>query len=132
MAREISSPTPTIHTSWATTAVTFTLTMTRPGPETPQQPREVEVMRFHLFNFPKRKSTSFPFAEINFLSVAMHELGHALGLGHSSDAHNSIMFPYYKAGRTLDGQQLGYDDVMGMYNLYSESIQERVSCMNMM
>lgn len=47
----------------------------------------------------------------------MHELGHSLGLGHSSDLHNSIMFPYYK--QQADGHHLGYDDVMAMYNLYS-------------
>lgn len=54
----------------------------------------------------------------------MHELGHSLGLGHSSDVHNSIMFPYYKASYSSAtsgaGHHLGYDDVMGMYNLYSK------------
>lgn len=52
---------------------------------------------------------------VDFLSVAIHELGHSLGLAHS---HNpaSVMFAYYRGGTT--GHQLEYDDIMGMYQLY--------------
>lgn len=53
----------------------------------------------------------------DFFSVAVHELGHSLGLSHST-IPTSIMFPYYK-GYT-SGFQLDYDDLLGLYDLYSE------------
>ncbi|XP_055914227.1 matrix metalloproteinase-2-like isoform X2 [Eupeodes corollae] len=51
---------------------------------------------------------------VDFYSVALHELGHSLGLAHSP-VYSSIMFPYYKG----PGQNvLDYDDVLAMYDLY--------------
>lgn len=52
---------------------------------------------------------------IYFYAVALHELGHSLGLAHSA-AESSIMFPYYKSETT--DLTLDYDDILGMYELY--------------
>lgn len=53
---------------------------------------------------------------VDFYSVAIHEMGHSLGLGHSSEP-NSIMNPYYKGPQPQD---IGYDDILGMHSLYSK------------
>lgn len=55
---------------------------------------------------------------VDFLSVAVHELGHSLGLAHSP-VWSSIMFPYYKG---LTPAQLDYDDILAMYHLYSKPL----------
>lgn len=53
----------------------------------------------------------------HFYTVALHELGHSLGLAHSP-VLNSVMFPYYRA---YDSEKyLEYDDILGMYELYSK------------
>ena len=49
------------------------------------------------------------------LEVAIHELGHGLGLDHSDD-QNAIMFPSYSPNRIK--LQLGADDIAGVQELY--------------
>ncbi|XP_046622272.1 matrix metalloproteinase-14-like isoform X1 [Neodiprion virginianus] len=51
----------------------------------------------------------------DFYSVAVHEIGHSLGLDHSP-VPTSVMYAYYR-GSTPD-MQLDYDDILGLYQLY--------------
>lgn len=46
-------------------------------------------------------------------TVLLHEFGHSLGLGHSTDM-NSIMYPYYLGMRLT----LGTDDIAGIQSIY--------------
>jgi hypothetical protein len=55
-------------------------------------------------------------ANVNLYSVALHEAGHALGLGHS-DRPGTVMYPYY---RLVTG--LTDDDIAGIQALYGSSV----------
>lgn len=51
---------------------------------------------------------------IDLVTVAAHELGHSLGLDHSSDP-NALMYPFY----TGSHRYLGEDDLAGLDALYT-------------
>lgn len=55
-------------------------------------------------------------AGINFLYAATHELGHSLGLAHSSDP-NAVMYPTYGEVYSKDFK-LSQDDINGIQKLY--------------
>lgn len=50
---------------------------------------------------------------LDLYSVALHELGHALGLGHS-DNPNAVMYPYYRKVAALSG-----DDITAIQSIYA-------------
>jgi hypothetical protein len=52
-------------------------------------------------------------ADVDFYSVALHELGHALGLGHS-DSPSDVMYPYYRRAT-----QLAPGDIAAIRQLYA-------------
>ncbi|CAH0702051.1 unnamed protein product [Spodoptera exigua] len=49
----------------------------------------------------------------DFFAVAVHEIGHALGLSHSNEKL-SVMYPYYQ----VPVERLHMDDILGMQELY--------------
>ncbi|KAK5783271.1 hypothetical protein PVK06_037779 [Gossypium arboreum] len=54
--------------------------------------------------------------QIDLETIAIHEIGHILGLGHSQDP-NAIMSAYYRPGTIK--RNLGQDDIDGIRALYS-------------
>ena len=54
----------------------------------------------------------------NLLWVAIHEIGHSIGLEHSN-VNNAIMFPFYK-GYKGENFPITDDDILGMQNLYGK------------
>lgn len=68
-------------------------------------------------------TTNNPPTGFDFLSVAIHEIGHTLGLDHSADA-NAIMFAFYSGIK----QNLATDDINGIRSIYgSQSVKSILS-----
>ncbi len=61
----------------------------------------------------------------NLAAVALHELGHSLGLDHSNEI-NSIMYPYYRLSVT----ELQPDDIAGISHLYNCTSSDPGGCGN--
>ncbi|KAK4875045.1 hypothetical protein RN001_011467 [Aquatica leii] len=61
------------------------------------------------------KIMTAPSTGTDFYSVAVHELGHSLGLAHSPVAA-AVMYPTYKYIDKTHG--LNYDDKLGIYTIY--------------
>ncbi|CAB3234733.1 unnamed protein product [Arctia plantaginis] len=55
----------------------------------------------------------------DFFAVAVHEIGHALGMAHSN-VKTSVMYPYYQ----VPIERLYTDDILGMQELYLNEKQE--------
>lgn len=77
----------------------------------PFSPRKV----FLRFDNDERWSNT-GFQDVDLLTVAIHEIGHALGLGHSRDPR-AIMYASYAGPR----RALSADDIAGIQELYGEN-----------
>jgi len=60
----------------------------------------------------------------NLLSVAAHEIGHALGISHSSE-RGSLMYAWYDSYNPV--LKLHYDDITAIQHLYGQFTRLSVS-----
>ncbi|GAV58089.1 Peptidase_M10 domain-containing protein/PG_binding_1 domain-containing protein, partial [Cephalotus follicularis] len=70
--------------------------------------------RFH-YDADENWSTDPMYDELDLESVAVHEIGHLLGLGHSTDP-NAVMYAEIEAGTIK--RDLDQDDIDGIHSLY--------------
>ncbi|MEV4892013.1 matrixin family metalloprotease [Nonomuraea sp. NPDC055795] len=63
-------------------------------------------------------SVNVPPSGFDLYTVALHEIGHGLGLAHSAD-NNAVMFPSYQGVR----RELSDDDIQGIRSIYGARAQ---------
>ncbi|KAM9319814.1 collagenase 3-like [Gastrophryne carolinensis] len=67
-------------------------------------------------HFDDEETWTLDTSDYNLFSVAVHEIGHSLGLEHSADA-KALMFPYY-THYNPEAFTLPSDDILGIQELY--------------
>uniref|UniRef100_K7E0A2 Matrix metallopeptidase 26 n=1 Tax=Monodelphis domestica TaxID=13616 RepID=K7E0A2_MONDO len=76
-----------------------------------------------MVHFDNDEEWSYSYKGINLFLVAVHEIGHALGLRHSQDP-NSIMYPNYRYQDT-ENFRLSDDDIKGIRVLYNSEYESQ-------
>lgn len=106
-----------------TLAVTITTTADSAGQSSPYGTTKFagQIIKADIIFNPSTTFTTGGSGGQDLQTVATHEIGHFLGLGHSAVVR-AVMFPY--ASNLL---QLGWDDVAGLYLLYPKSYPDVVT-----
>lgn len=100
--------------------------------------RIVESDIFFNSAFPWSVSPSGEAGRFDLESIALHEIGHMLGLGHSAIgeteirpggrrviATEAVMFPIAFSPGNIEGRRLRHDDVAGIIDIYGTSAARR-------